>query len=188
MSFTEVQTFFAHVFGNLVRLQRLHPFRIAERLRITSTKSETGTIFRKKAQAALQKAVANLDKKASKAASHAWHRYNPRLDKEVRHDAVYLPNAPRQSHREQEPHPEHIDLPDEPPRMQMNQYHHDPNHRHLVTRPPTPHPEILYREAKPPLPPPPESLPMNVPVKEDAPHVPAKRMPQGYYRIRKPGR
>ena len=97
--FTQVQTFFAHVFGDLIRLQRLHPFRIAERLRITSTKSETGTIFRKEAQAALQKAVANLDKKASRAASHAWHRYNPRLDKEVRHDAVYLPNAPRQSHQ-----------------------------------------------------------------------------------------
>ena len=64
--FTQVQTFFAHVFGDLVRLQRLHPFRIAERLRITSTKSETGTIFRKEAQAALQKAVTNLDKKASK--------------------------------------------------------------------------------------------------------------------------
>ena len=72
--------------------------------------------------------------------------------------------------------------------MQMNPYHHDPNHRHLVTRPPTPHPEILYRETKPPLPPPDKPLPMNVPVKKDAPHVPAKRMPQGYYRIRKPGR
>ena len=186
--FAEVQTFFAHVFGDLVRLQRLHPFRIAERLRITSTKSETGTIFKKEAQAALQKAVANLDKKASRAASHAWHRYNPRLNKEVRHYAVYLPNAPRQSHRGQEPHPEHIHLPNEPPRMQMNQYHHDPKHHHLVARPPTPHPEILYPETKPPLPPPAESLPMNVPVKKDAPHVPAKRMPQGYYRIRKPGR
>ena len=57
--YPQVQEFFARVFGDLIRLERLNPQRIHDRLRLTTRGSENATILKQEAKAALRIASTN---------------------------------------------------------------------------------------------------------------------------------
>ena len=72
--YAQVREFFARVFGDLIRLERLNPQRIRDRLRLTARGSENAAILKQEAKAALRTAFYQLDRAAYRTALFRYFR------------------------------------------------------------------------------------------------------------------
>ena len=128
--YAQVREFFARVFGDLIRLERLNPQRIRDRLRLTARGSENATILKQEAKAALRTAFYQLDRAAYRTALFRYFTVQPRTGRHVYHYNILLPKAPGQLKRGHEPHPiPHAPATPSAPRIKMNK----PIGGHLAT-------------------------------------------------------
>ena len=184
--YPEVLTFFDRVFGDLIRLERLNPQRIQERLRLTARRSENAELFKKDVRNCLHKAFFRLDRAAYRAALFRYFTVDSRTGRHVYHYRTLLPNAPGQARRGHEPHPvPHAPETPQAPRLKMHKRVHGPQQHLPVHRPPTPHPEILYTQAQTPHQHDDRRLEMHTDPNENAAPMRASRMPGAYYRLQK---
>ena len=128
--YPQVQEFFARVFGDLIRLERLNPQRIHDRLRLTARGSENATILKQEAKAAFRIAFYQLDRAAYRTALFRYFTVQPHTGRHIYHYNILLPKAPGQLKRGHEPHPmPHAPATPDAPRIKMNK----PIGGHLAT-------------------------------------------------------
>ena len=136
--FPEVQRFFQKVFGDLIRLDRLNPQRVYDRLKFTAKHGEHARLFKSEIRRVLHRTFLDLDPLAYNHALLRYYTIDKRTGERVHHYEPVLPNAPGQLKRGQEPGPAPPFEPGPPP----------PRPRRPPGPPPERTPETVARAAR----------------------------------------
>lgn len=135
--FPKVQVFFQKVFGDLIRLDRLNPQRIYDRIKFTARHGESAVIFKNEIRRILHRAFLDLDPMAYNRALLRYYTIDKRTGRRVHHYEPVLPNAPGQLKRGQEHGPAPAFEPGPPPPRPPGRDGHPPReHRNRPSAPP----------------------------------------------------